>query len=60
MLSSQKIEEYHEKGYLGVSGVLTAAEVEDLKNVSEEFVEKSRQITEHDTVFDLEPDHLWS
>ena len=57
MLSSQKIEEYHEKGYLGISGVLTAAEVEDLKNVSEEFVEKSRQITEHDTVFDLEPDH---
>ena len=28
-----------------------------LRRVTEEFVEKSREVTEHDEVFDLEPDH---
>ena len=57
MLSRQEIEAYHEKGYCTVEGVLTAAEVTELRRVTDEFVEKSREVTEHDEVFDLEPDH---
>ena len=57
MLSRQEIEAYHEKGYCSVEGVLTPSEVAGLRQVTDEFVEKSREITEHDGVFDLEPDH---
>jgi phytanoyl-CoA hydroxylase len=57
MLTKQQIEEYHEKGYLGLEHVLSAAEVEELRAVTDEFVEKSRQLTDHTGEFDLEPDH---
>ena len=57
MLNREQIEEYHEKGYAAVPDVLTRAEVEELRRVTEEFVEKSREVTDHDGVFDLEPDH---
>ena len=57
MLSQQQIEEYHEKGYLGVENVLSAAEVQELRDVTDEFIEKSRNFTDHADEFDLEPDH---
>ena len=57
MLTQQQVEEYREKGYIGVEGVLTEAEVAELNRVTDEFVEKSREVTEHDGVFDLEPGH---
>ena len=57
MLAPHQIEEYRQKGYLGVESVLSPAEVRELCDVTEEFVEKSRQITEHTSEFDLEPDH---
>ncbi len=57
MLSQQQIQSYREQGYLAVEQVLTAAEVEELRRVTDEFVEKSRQVTQHDEVFDLEPGH---
>ena len=56
-LTEDQIEFYREKGYLGVEGVFSAAEVGELQRVTDEFVEKSRTVTEHDDVFDLEPDH---
>ena len=56
-LTKDQIEFYREKGYLGVEGVFSTAEVEELQRVTDEFVEKSRSVTEHDDVFDLEPDH---
>ena len=57
MLSPEQIETYHLDGYLGVENVLSEAEVEALRRVSDEFVEKSREVTESDAVFDLEPGH---
>jgi phytanoyl-CoA hydroxylase len=57
MLTKDQIESYRERGYLGVEGVFTAAEVAELSSVTDEFVEKSRQVTEHTEIFDLEPDH---
>ncbi|MDE2808685.1 MAG: phytanoyl-CoA dioxygenase family protein, partial [Gemmatimonadota bacterium] len=57
MLTQEQIASYHEKGYLGVEGVLTPGEVEALRQVTDEFVEQSRAATESDAVFDLEPGH---
>lgn len=57
MLTSEQIDFYHENGYLGVDGVLSSAEVEDLRRVTDEFVQRSGSVTEHTDVFDLEPGH---
>ena len=57
MLTSKQIEFYHENGYLGVEGVLSADEVAELRRVTDEFVQLSASVTEHTAVFDLEPGH---
>ena len=57
MLTEEQIGVYHEEGYLSVEGVFSAGEVQELQDVTDEFVEKSRSVTENDEVFDLEPDH---
>ena len=57
MLTQEQRDFYDENGYLGVEAVLTAEEVADLQRVTDEFVEKSREVTEHTDIFDLEPGH---
>lgn len=57
MLTQEQVEFYHENGYLGIEGVLAKGEVEELQRVTDEFVEKSREISENDDVYDLEPGH---
>ena len=57
MLTQEQIDFYHKNGYLGVESVLSAGEVADLRRTTDEFVEKSREVTEHSGVFDLEPGH---
>ena len=57
MLSQEQIDFYHTNGYLGVEDVLSGEEVEELRRVTDAFVEASRQVTETDRVFDLEPGH---
>lgn len=57
MLSQQQIDSYHENGYLSVENVLSDEEISDLRRVTDEFVEKSREVTEHTNIFDLEPGH---
>ena len=57
MLTQEQIDYYHEQGYLGVEGVLSIEEIDELRRVTDEFVEKSREISESDACFDLEPDH---
>ena len=44
-------------GFLTVENVLSADEVERLRQVTDSFVEKSRGITENDSTYDLEPNH---
>lgn len=56
-LSSEQIAEYRDRGYLAVPGVFTRKEVRELQLVTDEFVERSREVTEHTDVFDLEPGH---
>jgi len=57
MLSQREIDFYRTNGYLAVDGVLTETEVAEGRRIVEEFVERSRSVTDHDAVFDLEPGH---
>ena len=57
MLNQDQINFYHENGYLGVENVVSETEISELRRVTDEFVEKSRQVTANDSVFDLEPGH---
>lgn len=57
MLTQAQVDFYHENGYLGVENVLSAHEVSELRRVTDEFVDKSRAVTQHTDVFDLEPGH---
>lgn len=57
MLTQAQVDSYHENGYLGVENVLSTSEVDELRRVTDEFVEKSRAVTENTDVFDLEPGH---
>lgn len=57
MLTSDQIRFYRDQGYLGVEGVFSPAEVAELRQVTDGFVEKSRAVTVNDAVFDREPSH---
>ncbi len=57
MLTQAQVDEYRARGFLAVDDVLTPTEVQELKDVTDEFIDKSRAFTEHTDVFDLEPDH---
>jgi phytanoyl-CoA hydroxylase len=57
MLSDRETEQYRTDGYLAIEGILEPRELAELRKVTEEFVEKSRAVTENDDVYDLEPGH---
>ena len=57
MLTQEQVDFYNTNGYLSVENVLSAAEVAELQRVTDKFLEKSREVTEHTDVFDLEPSH---
>ena len=57
MLDEKQVASYRNQGYLGVEGVLSADEVQALRQATDEFVERSRQVSQHDDIFDLEPGH---
>jgi phytanoyl-CoA hydroxylase len=57
MLTRAQIEEYNEVGAIVVPEVLNPEEVVALRSVTDVFVERSRQISAHDEIFDLEDTH---
>ena len=57
MLGQKEIEFYHQNGYLSINNVIPDDILTELRQVTDEFVEKSRRVTEHNDVFDLEPGH---
>jgi phytanoyl-CoA hydroxylase len=57
MISQQDVAFYGENGYLVVANVLSGAEVEELRRVTDEFVENARSRTSHDDIYDLEDSH---
>ncbi|MBV7334612.1 phytanoyl-CoA dioxygenase family protein [Chloroflexi bacterium TSY] len=57
MLTQQQVDFYHENGYLGINGVYSEPEMDELRRITDGFVELSRSVTDHTDVFDLEPGH---
>ncbi|HRY27240.1 MAG TPA: phytanoyl-CoA dioxygenase family protein, partial [Geminicoccaceae bacterium] len=56
-LSAEQIETYRRDGFIVVENVLSPAEVEELRQVTDAFVAKARFVQTHDDVYDLEPSH---
>ena len=57
MLSQEQMEFYRTNGFLAVEGVYSRDEMAEARAVVEEFVQRSRDVTDHTDVFDLEPGH---
>jgi phytanoyl-CoA hydroxylase len=57
MLTKAQIDEYWDTGCVVVEGVLSKSDVEELRRVTDEFVEGARGITENNDVYDLEETH---
>jgi ectoine hydroxylase-related dioxygenase (phytanoyl-CoA dioxygenase family) len=57
MLTHAQIDSYNTNGFLAVEGVYSHAEMKEARAVVEEFVERSRAVTAHTDVYDLEPGH---
>ena len=57
MLNAEQISFYHENGYLVVEDVLSADELAELQRVTDEFVERSRSVSQHNDIYDLEANH---
>ena len=57
MLTREQVDRYRNDGFITVEHVLDDGFVADLRCVTDEFVARSAQVTEHDDVYDLEPQH---
>ncbi len=57
MVTVEQVETFNTDGYLSVDSVLSPEELDELRRVTDEFVEQSRNVTENDATFDLEPGH---
>ena len=57
MLNKAQIAKYEETGCLVIEGVLSEEEVQELRSVTDTFVEGARAITQNDDVYDLEETH---
>ena len=57
MITQEQVGFYNDNGFITVEDVLPMSEVEELRRVTDEFVELSRSVTEHTDRFDLEPGH---
>lgn len=57
MLTQEEIQFYRDEGYLSVESVFKSKEIDELRAVTDAFVERSRGVTQNNEVFDLEPAH---
>src|SRR5947207_11938917 len=57
LLTQDQVHFYRANGYLIIEDVLRPDQVEEGRRIVEDFVERSRAVTESDDVFDLEPAH---
>ena len=57
MLNRTQIAQYNEIGAIVVPDMLTADEVQRLRSVTDEFVERARGVTAHNEIYDLEDSH---
>src|SRR5205823_11621693 len=56
-LTEEQLAGYHADGYLVLPRVIDMADVQALRRVTDAFVERSRQLSRGDGVFDLDPRH---
>lgn len=57
MIDDAQVAFYHEHGYVVVPGVLSKDEFDELRAVTDRFVEGARKVDAHDDVYDLEDSH---
>lgn len=57
MLSAEQVRFYQDNGFLAVEEVFTSDEIEEARAVVEDLVERSRAVSDHTDVYDLEPGH---
>lgn len=57
VLSDEQIAAYERDGFLVIPDAISPAEVAELRAITDEFVERSRDVSSHDEMFDLEPGH---
>ena len=57
MPSAEQGEFYAENGYLLIEGAVSAQELEAMRRVAHEFIERSREVAESDDVYDLDEGH---
>lgn len=57
MLTQAQIAEYKRTGAIVVPDILSSEEIQRLRAVTDEFVEKARPLTDHTDVYDLEDTH---
>ena len=57
MLTKKQINSYKKNGYLVVENVIPPETLKKLQQITDEFVEGARNITEHDETYDLADDH---
>jgi ectoine hydroxylase-related dioxygenase (phytanoyl-CoA dioxygenase family) len=56
-LTEQQVADYRRDGYLAVPGLIDPPRVRELRAVTEEFLDRSRRVSESDDLFDLDPRH---
>lgn len=57
MLSARQVEQYRETGWVVVEGLLDPALLSRARQAIAEFVAGAAKVTQHDSVYDLEPGH---
>ncbi len=57
MLTPEQIAFYHENGYVLVEDVVTPDQLQALRDVTYQFIDRSRAVSESDDVFDLDEGH---
>jgi ectoine hydroxylase-related dioxygenase (phytanoyl-CoA dioxygenase family) len=57
MLTSDQVTFYRENGYLMVEDAVDAEQLEALRRVTYDFIERSREVSESDQIFDLDEGH---
>ena len=57
MLTFEQTDFYKQNGYLMVEDVITKEQLNKLQEITYDFIESSRQVTENDDVFDLDEGH---
>lgn len=57
VISAEQVQAYRRDGFVVVDDVLDEAELQALRRVTDELVERSRSVSAHDAVYDLEPTH---